>query len=182
MNNCILLSISCGCGDRAVDDITLEGVEWVNKRIRRPAYIWFNFPVNDYCGAHLLMGKTYGLDTRAANAMSGFVANPMEHAEASKVSLFGIAMYSWNIHNYDPQEAWEKACEYMMPEAAIAFKTFCENNGDPGANWHHYRREESVRYQTYADRFLENFRNGHFGEDEANQLAALFTQIQASRN
>lgn len=167
-------------GDRVVDDITLEGVEWVNKRIRRPAYIWFNFPVNDYCGAHLLMGKTYGLDTRAANAMSGFVANPMEHAEASKVSLFGIAMYSWNIHNYDPQEAWEKACEYMMPEAAIAFKTFCENNGDPGANWHHYRREESVRYQTYADRFLENFRNGHFGEDEANQLAALFTQIQAS--
>lgn len=167
-------------GDRVVDDITLEGVEWVNKRIRRPAYIWLNFPVNDYCGAHLLMGKTYGLDTRAANAMSGFVANPMEHAEASKVSLFGIAMYSWNIHNYDPQEAWENACEYMMPEAAMAFKTFCENNCDPGSNWHFYRREESVHDQEYTDRFLELFRKGVFGETEAKLLRNLFTRIQAA--
>lgn len=134
-------------GNRVVDDITLEGLEWVNKRIQRPAYVWWNFPVNDYCRDHLLMGPSYGLDTQASNAMSGFVSNPMEHAEASKVALFGVAMYSWNIHSYDPQFVWEKACEYLMPKAAIAFKTFCENNSDPRPNGHLYRRKESERYE-----------------------------------
>lgn len=167
-------------GNRVVDDITLEGLEWVNKRIQRPAYIWWNFPVSDYCRDHLLMGPSYGLDTQASNAMSGFVANPMERAEASKVALFGVAMYSWNIHSYDPQFAWEKACEYLMPKAAIAFKTFCENNSDPGPNGHLYRREESARYEKQADRFLAGYRNGSFGERDANQLAALFAQIQAA--
>ena len=41
-------------GNRVVDDITLEGLEWVNKRIRRPAYIWWNFPVSDYCRDQLI--------------------------------------------------------------------------------------------------------------------------------
>lgn len=167
-------------GNRVVDDITLEGLEWVNKRIQRPAYVWWNFPVNDYCRDHLLMGPSYGLDTQASNAMSGFVSNPMEHAEASKVALFGVAMYSWNIHSYDPQFAWEKACEYLMPKAAIAFKTFCENNSDPGPNGHLYRRKESERYEKQADRFLSGYRKGSFGERDANQLGALFAQIQAA--
>ena len=51
-------------GDRVVADITKEGVEWVNNRIRRPAYIWWNFPVSDYCQDHLLMGAAYGLEIR----------------------------------------------------------------------------------------------------------------------
>ena len=77
-------------GDRVVADITKEGVEWVNSRIRRPAYIWWNFPVSDYCQDHLLMGPAYGLDTQAAGTMTGFVSNPMEYAEASKVAIFGV--------------------------------------------------------------------------------------------
>ena len=89
-------------GDRVVADITKEGVEWVNSRIRRPAYIWWNFPVSDYCQDHLLMGPAYGLDTQAAGTMTGFVSNPMEYAEASKVAIFGVGMYTWNIENYDP--------------------------------------------------------------------------------
>lgn len=89
-------------------------------------------------------------------------------------------MYSWNIHSYDPQLAWEKACEYLVPKAAIAFKTFCENNSDPGPNGHLYRREESTRYQAQADKFLTGYRNGQFRERDANQLGALFAQIQAA--
>ena len=47
-----------------------RSVEWVNNRIRRPAYIWWNFPVSDYCQDHLLMGPAYGLDTQAAGTMT----------------------------------------------------------------------------------------------------------------
>ena len=52
-----------------------------------PSYVWWNFPVSDYCRDHLLMGPSYGLDPNVAHAMSGFVANPMERAEASKVAF-----------------------------------------------------------------------------------------------
>lgn len=126
-------------GDRVVADITKEGVEWVNNRIRRPAYIWWNFPVSDYCQDHLLMGPAYGLDTQAAGTMTGFVSNPMEYAEASKVAIFGVGMYTWNIENYDPTQAWKDACDFIMPEASMAFRIFCEHNCDPGPNGHQHR-------------------------------------------
>lgn len=35
--------------------------------------------------------------------MSGFVANPMERAEASKVALYGVADYAWNMKAYNPE-------------------------------------------------------------------------------
>ncbi|MGL4780734.1 MAG: beta-N-acetylglucosaminidase domain-containing protein, partial [Bacteroidales bacterium] len=108
-------------GNTVVDDITLEGLEWVNKRIKRPAYVWWNFPVSDYVRDHLLMGPSYGLDTKAQNSMSGFVSNPMDKAEASKVAIFNVANYSWNMENYDPVTSWKQACEYIMPEASEAF-------------------------------------------------------------
>lgn len=164
-------------GNRVVDDITLEGLEWVNKRIRRPAYVWWNFPVSDYCRDHLLMGPAYGLDTEAANAMSGFVANPMERAEASKVGLFGVGLYAWNMHAYNPQTAFEAACNFIMPEAAVAFRTFCENNSDPGPNGHLYRRNESVRHKQPAQDFLTGYKKNAFREMDANRLGTLFAQI-----
>ena len=164
-------------GDRVVYDITLEGLEWVNKRIRRPAYVWWNFPVSDYCRNHLLMGPSYGLDTEAVEAMSGFVANPMERAEASKVGIFGAGLYAWNMKVYDPQTAFEKACQFIMPEAALGFRTFCEHNSDPGPNGHLYRRDESVNYKQPAATFVENYKKGIFKEIEANRMGSLFSQI-----
>lgn len=164
-------------GNHVVDDITLEGLEWVNKRIRRPAYVWWNFPVSDYCRDHLLMGPSYGLDTQAEHAMSGFVANPMERAEASKVALFGVGMYAWNMKKYDPEAAFADACNFVMPKVAIAFRTFCENNCDPGPNGHLYRRDESVKHKVTAATFLKEYKKGVFLERESNKLGTLFAQI-----
>ena len=66
-------------GDRVISDITKDGIAWINARIKRPAYIWWNFPVSDYVRDHLLLGPVYGNDTQIADQMSGFVTNPMEH-------------------------------------------------------------------------------------------------------
>ena len=142
-------------GNSVIHDITLEGQEWVNKRIQRPSYVWWNFPVSDYCRDHLLMGPSYGLDPNAAHAMSGFVANPMERAEASKVALYGVADYAWNMKAYNPESDFVEACRYVLPEAPEAFRTFCENNCDPGPNGHRYRRDESIRYAESAEAFAE---------------------------
>lgn len=164
-------------GDRVVTNITKEGIDWVNKRIQRPAYIWWNFPVSDYCQDHLLMGAAYGLDTEAAGSMSGFVSNPMEHAEASKVAIFGIGMYTWNISDYDPSKAWEEACAVIAPEVAEAFKIFCEHNADPGPNWHIFRRDESLNASASIEKYTAAYFSGNYDAIAAHQLDKTFSEI-----
>ncbi|WP_266202412.1 beta-N-acetylhexosaminidase family protein [Pontibacter kalidii] len=165
-------------GNTVVHDITKEGLEWVNKRIQRPAYVWWNFPVSDYVRNHLLMGPSYGIDTEAKYDMSGFVSNPMDKAEASKVAIFGVALYSWNMQAYDPQQAWEAANQYVMPEAPVAFRTFNAHNSDPGPNGHRYRRDESVEIKPYIEAFLETYQNGlHPSAAEANRIKQEFESI-----
>ncbi len=96
-------------GDRVISDITQDGIQWINERIKRPAYIWWNFPVSDYVRDHLLMGPVYGNDTQIAHQMSGFVTNPMEHAEASKIAIYSVASYAWNPQKYNSEKTWKDA-------------------------------------------------------------------------
>ena len=152
----------------------------MNKRIQRPSDVWWNFPVSDYCRDHLLMGPSYGLDPNVAHAMSGFVANPMERAEASKVALYGVADYAWNMKAYNPESDFAEACRYVLPEAPEAFRTFCENNCDPGPNGHRYRRDESIRYAESAEAFLHDFRQHNYNADAADRMNRLFAEITAA--
>ena len=134
-------------GNSVVDMINKSDMEWINNQIKRKAYIWLNYPVSDYCINHLLMGPTYGNDLNIADMLSGFVSNPMEYAEASKVSLFSIADYTWNMPAYDSNASWEAAMKYLMPGNYEAFRFFCENNVDLGANTHGLRRmDESPEF------------------------------------
>lgn len=52
-------------GNTVIYDITLEGQQWVNKRFKRPSFVWWNFPVSDYVRNYLLLGESYGLDINA---------------------------------------------------------------------------------------------------------------------
>ncbi|WP_042367187.1 beta-N-acetylglucosaminidase [Bacteroides neonati] len=167
-------------GDRVVSDISSEGIAWINERIQRPAYIWWNFPVSDYVRDHLLMGAVYGNDTQIANQMSGFVSNPMEHPEASKIAIFGVADYAWNPLKYNPQEAWERAIRTLLPQDAAALQTFANHNSDLGNNGHRYRREESVQLQPLADRFLTHYTQGTYHTAEADSLQKEFERIVES--
>ena len=134
-------------GNSVVDMINYSDMTWINNQIKRKAYIWLNYPVSDYCINHLLMGPTYGNDLNIADMLSGFVSNPMEYAEASKVSLFSIADYTWNMPAYDSNASWEAAMKYLMPNNYEAFRFFCENNVDLGANTHGLRRmDESPEF------------------------------------
>ena len=127
-------------GNGVVDMINKSDMDWVNERIKRNAYIWLNYPVNDYCRDYILMGPTYGNDLNIASMVGGFVSNPMEYAEASKVSLYSIGDYCWNMQGYDADASWESAIKYLMPEHSAEFRLFCENNVDLGNNVHGLRR------------------------------------------
>lgn len=134
-------------GNSVVDMINKSDMDWINAKLKRNAYIWLNYPVNDYCIDRMLMGPTYGNDKDIAEQLSGFTANPSEYAEASKVSLYSIADYTWNMTDYDENASWERAIKYLMPEHAEAFHVFCENNIDLGSTFHGLRRkDESKRF------------------------------------
>lgn len=141
-------------GDRVISDIDVQGLEWINKHIKRNAYVWWNFPVSDYVRDHMLLGPSYGLDTEAEGMMSGFVSNPMEHAEASKIAIYGVADYSWNIADYKSMDAWERALKEMIPNNYQALRIFAIHNSDLGPNGHRYRRDESWEFKDTANKYL----------------------------
>ncbi|MCM1515891.1 MAG: beta-N-acetylglucosaminidase domain-containing protein [Paraprevotella sp.] len=128
-------------GNSVVDMIEENDMQWINDQIKRKAYIWLNYPVNDYCQSRLLMGKTYGNGLNINDMVSGFCSNPMEYAEASKVSLYSIADYTWNMPAYNSEASWERAMVALMPTCDDAFRIFCENNVDLGPTGHGLRRE-----------------------------------------
>lgn len=141
-------------GNTVVDMINDEDMDWINQRIDRKAYIWLNYPVNDYCIDHLLMGPTYGNDKTIASKVGGFVSNPMEYAEASKVSLYSIADYTWNMEQYDEEKSWTDAMKNLMSDNYEAFRVFCEHNIDLGPNGHGLRRQgESPKLRMFIDEF-----------------------------
>lgn len=164
-------------GDRVISDINTQGLEWVNKHIERKAYIWWNFPVSDYVRDHLLMGPAYGLDTEANNLMSGFMSNPMEFAEASKVAIYSVANYAWNINNYDWMVTWENALKNVMPKNYEAFRTFSIHNADLGPNGHGYRRDESWEFKVTANTYLQNVKSGKSDLNNSQKVQQEFMKI-----
>ena len=151
-------------GDRVIADMyegdtEKGGMKWINNLIQRPAYVWWNFPVSDYVRDHLLMGPVYGNDLHIANLMSGFVTNPMEHAESSLLAIYGVASYAWNPDQYDSDKAWKDAINAVLPSAAKELEIFATHNSDLGANGHGYRREESVALKPVAEKFLNEYLN-----------------------
>ena len=140
-------------GNRVISDMTEESMEWINKRIKRKAYIWWNFPVSDYVRNHLLLGQVYGNSRNIKNEMAGFMTNPMEHAQASKFAIFSVADYSWNVASYDSLKSWRAAIKEIMPNSQEAFEVFASHNSDLGANGHLYRRKESEHIKEVAESF-----------------------------
>ena len=89
----------------------------------------------------LLQGPVYGLDTSLTEKeVCGIVSNPMEHGEASKVALYAVADYTWNIAAYNALDNWERGLNELMPNARDAYRTFAIHSCDTETG---YRRDES---------------------------------------
>lgn len=168
-------------GSSVVDMIDVADMEWVNPRIGREAYIWLNYPVSDYCINHLLMGPFTGNEAAATHMVSGFTANPMEYAEASKVSLYSNADFLWNPDAYDAASSWEGALAAIMPEHTDAFRTFCLYNVDLGYNTHRLRRlDESPAMKSLIDRYESKMAAEYDMEGAAAFTAEFDSMVRAS--
>ena len=159
-------------GDKVVETIDMETLDFVNPLIKRKAFIWWNFPVSDYVQPHLLMGEVYGNGLDIKDDISAFVSNPMEYAEASKIAIQSIADYTWNMEAYDSRESWLQAIRDLMPENAEYLKTFVSHNSDLGPNGHNFQRMESEEIAPALDTLLNEFRdNGTVNRQGYEQVA-----------
>lgn len=153
-------------GNSVVTCIQRRDMEWVNQHIKRRGYVWFNFPVSDFVRDHLLLGETYGNSLDLDEVVSGFLSNPMEHAEASKIALYSVADYTWNMRAYDARRSWESAMDAILPEASGELRSFAEHSSALGANGHRFEREESLSIQAE----LKRIQNGTGSVDDFNRL------------
>lgn len=143
-------------------DLTHETLDFINSRIKRPALYWWNYPVTDYCKHIILQGPVYGLATDLTSAeVAGIESNPMEHGEASKLALYGVADYAWNTPAYNAIDNWERGLAYLVPDAADAYRTFAIHSADTETG---YRRDESWEttifpYNNYTPAQFDALRN-----------------------
>jgi hyaluronoglucosaminidase len=158
-------------------DITADAVKKITEDFKRPPFIWWNWPVNDYCRSKILLGRTYGLDDVVC---SGFVSNPMENCEASKIALYGIAKWCKDPKNFDSKKVWEESFEklYKDKKVAKAMRIFAEHNSDQGPNGHGYRREESVSAAPLCEKARNEFNaSGKLSNETLEELEDLFEEI-----
>ncbi len=150
-------------GDVVCSDLTKDTMNFFNNLIKRPGYYWWNWPVSDYCRNYILQGPAYGLDTTlTADDVTAIVSNPMEHGEASKLGLYGVADYGWNVAAYNPLDNWERGLAELMPDDPEAYRMFAIHAADTETG---YRRDESwetltLPYMAVRQEVLDSIRPG----------------------
>ena len=147
-------------GDRVIACIDKKAMDFINPLLQRKAYIWWNFPVSDYVRDHLLMGPVYGNGLDIKDDLSAFVSNPMERPEASKIALYSVADYAWNLDTFDSEASWKEAIKDLMPAHAEALELFATHHSDLGVNGHGFRREESVALTPVLETLLKSYKAG----------------------
>jgi hyaluronoglucosaminidase len=91
--------------------------------------VWDNYPVNDYVTSRLLLGPYVGRDAGMSDSLFGITANPMIQPEASKISLFNVADFTWNDTAYDPDSSWQASLDELAggkPGARAALAAFAD--------------------------------------------------------
>ncbi len=161
-------------GDGVMSDIHNDTMQWFKQKTGRDVYIWWNHPVNDYCNDLLLLGESYQLDNDVQN-MRGFFANPMNQAESSKISLFSVADYTWNIEAYRQTESWENAFRFVAPGIADALHTLAKNVSDPSRDGAGVDLEESGYLK---EAFAEINRKLAAGEDVTEDAVVLLDAFE----
>ena len=116
-NNVIMMMTGSGCWSSVNNDALKTIREYTGKK----PVMWWNYPVNDNIDDQLYMNRlnsVYGTSLDVVDGM-GILSNPMNQAEASKVSLYGVADYTWNTASFDVQGNWEESFQSYTADPAL---------------------------------------------------------------
>ena len=148
---------------RPVEQITLDHFRRTNATNgeRRAPLFWLNWPVNDINHSRMLMGKGSQLKTDInVDDLVGVVTNPMQEAEASKVALFAVADYTWNVKAFDDDKSWADSFAYIDADATEELHTLAKHMSNPEPNGHGLVLAESEELQPLINEFKTALANG----------------------
>lgn len=145
---------------------------------RRAPLFWLNWPVNDINMSRLMMGKGSLLHTDITiEDLVGVVTNPMQDAEASKVALFAVADYTWNVKDFDDDQSWEDSFKYIDPNASEELYTLAKHMSDPSPNGHGLVLAESEALLPMLDAYKTKLENGSLTAEDHGAMIAEFRKI-----
>lgn len=86
---------------------------------------WWNYPCNDVDVTKIFLADTYSnfadethidAQERLENSLSlkTIIINPMQQGELSKVALFSVADYTWNMDGFDNMPSWRAALSAIV--------------------------------------------------------------------
>jgi hypothetical protein len=141
----------------------------------RKPLMWWNYPVNDNIDDTMQMGlmdSVYSVSNDVDDLL-GIMSNPMNQAEASKISLFGLADYSWNTKAFEPRDNWERSFASMTDDESLAaaLRVFAENSSIG---------HEPTRLMKLYDGFQSGYQRGGQAPDCTEQLRTEMERIIAA--
>ena len=160
------------------DDFT----QWTGRK----AFMWLNWPVNDYSPSHLLMGKgdvlNYALPEGETPNFLGIVTNPMQQAEPSKLSIFAVSDYCWNMRDFNVEQSYADSFKYIETNAPDELMELCSHLVNATLYEGKYF-DESVDFIPLFNRFIGDY---YAGEDISESGLALKNQfaflVQSAEN
>jgi len=147
-------------GDVVDSEITVPEIYLYASGIRRPPFISDNYPVNDFSVNRLFMGPLTGrANDLVEHVYPGFIENPMNQEEASKIALATIADYAWNPAAYDPERSWNNAIRLVAGDQGFdAMRLFCENNRNSVME-----KRESIELAALQNAYFHRSAPGSYG-------------------
>ncbi|MGZ9586405.1 beta-N-acetylglucosaminidase domain-containing protein [Paenibacillus marinisediminis] len=171
-------------GAATMSNIAKEQFEAPRREIHstKQLSVWWNYPVNDYCDAKLLMGKIRNLSSDLDN-VNGFFANPMNQSQASKQALFCIADHNWNTDAYDTDKSYSASFKALAPEVAEDLEIFASNCcyvRDNGGASGEFLFDESWYLKDDIAALTDAMKQGHDVAACADQLQAHFVRMETA--
>lgn len=163
-------------GSGVVGTVNEKDMQWVKDLTGRDPFVWLNWPVNDYVDSRLMLGKGEVLIPGTHN-ISGVVSNPMIQAELSKIALFAVADFTWNVDDFDDDQSWKDSFKYIAPEAASELHTIASHLSDPSPSGHGLVLGESEYLKEELDQFINQFQDGEPVDEIGEQLIDEFDQV-----
>lgn len=144
--------------------------------------VWWNYPVNDYCDAKILMGKIENLSSDLDN-VNGFFSNPMNQPQASKQALFCIADHNWNTDAYDCDRSFSASFKALAPEVAEDLEIFATNSCyilDDGGVSGDFLFDESWYLKEDVEQIKTGLEQGRGVTKLANKMWAEFNRMETA--
>lgn len=112
-----------------------EDLAVLNDYLGREVSWWWNYPCNDVDVTKIFVADTYAnfadekhihydKDLEKDLQVKTIIINPMQQGELSKIPLFGVADYTWNMDTFNNMENWKASLPAVLgKEMAQDFET-----------------------------------------------------------